>query len=55
MSDILATSFMRSLCMGQIEQDVIFTFPVLKDEQKEILHGINDALGSVLGPSLTAS
>ena len=50
MSDKLATSFMRSLCMGQIEQDVIFPFPTLKSDQKETLHEIADALDSLLGP-----
>ena len=50
MSDKLATSFMRSLCMGQIEQDVIFPFPTLKDDQKELLHEITDALDSLLAP-----
>lgn len=50
MSDKLITSFMRSLCMGQIEQDVIFPFPTLKDDQKELLHEITDALDSLLGP-----
>ena len=50
MSDKLATSFMRSLCMGQIEQDVIFPFPTLKGDQKELLHEITDALDSLLAP-----
>jgi alkylation response protein AidB-like acyl-CoA dehydrogenase len=36
--------------MGQIEQDVIFPFPVLKTEQKETLHEIVAALDSLLGP-----
>jgi len=49
MTDKLSTSFMRSLCMGQIEQDVIFPFPTLKAEQKETLHEITDALDSLLG------
>jgi acyl-CoA dehydrogenase family protein 9 len=50
MPDKLATSFMRSLCMGQIEQEVIFPFPSLNTDQKEILHEVTDALGSLLGP-----
>lgn len=50
MSDKLTTSFMRSLCMGQIEQDVIFPFPALKTEQKETLREIAGALESLLGP-----
>ncbi|MGA9573055.1 MAG: acyl-CoA dehydrogenase family protein [Lysobacterales bacterium] len=50
MSDKVATSFMRSLCMGQIEQDVIFPFPTLDASQKETLHEIAGALESLLGP-----
>lgn len=49
MSDKLATSFMRSLCMGQIEQDVIFPFPSLDPDQKETLHEITGALADLLG------
>ena len=50
MSDKLATSFMRSLCMGQIEQDVVFPFPTLNTDQKDTLHEITDALDGLLGP-----
>ena len=44
------TSFMRSLCMGQIEQDVLFPFPVLSADDKETLHEITGALEGLLGP-----
>ncbi len=50
MSDKTTTSFMRSLCMGQIEQDVLFPFPTLSADQKETLHEIAGALESLLGP-----
>jgi acyl-CoA dehydrogenase family protein 9 len=40
---------MRSLCMGQIEQDVLFPFPVMSPEQKEMLHEIAGALEDLLG------
>ncbi len=50
MPDKLTTSFMRSLCMGQIEQDVLFPFPTLAAEQKDTLHEITAALGDLLGP-----
>ena len=43
------TSFMRSLCMGQIEQDVLFPFPVMVPEQQEMLHEIAGALEDLLG------
>lgn len=49
MSDKLATSFMRSLCMGHIEQNVVFPFPTLDTDQKETLHEITGALDDLLG------
>ncbi|MFC1696361.1 acyl-CoA dehydrogenase family protein [Pseudomonadota bacterium] len=49
MSDKTNTSFMRSLCMGQIEQDVLFPFPTLSADQKEMLHEISGALQGLLG------
>ena len=48
--DQLTTSFMRSLCMGQIEQEVLFPFPSLSAEQKETLHEITSALDDLLKP-----
>lgn len=50
MTDKLTTSFMRSLCMGQIEQNIVFPFPTLDTEQKDILHEITAALDSLLEP-----
>lgn len=49
MTDKLTTSFMRSLCMGQIEQDILFPFPDLSIEQKETLQEIAAALEDLLG------
>jgi len=49
-ADKATTSFMRSLCMGQIEQDVLFPFPVMSPDQKELLHEIAGALEDLLGP-----
>ncbi len=40
---------MRSLCMGQIEEDVILPFPSLDEDQKETLRGVKDSLQSLLG------
>ena len=40
---------MRSLCMGQIEQDVLFPFPVMGADQQEMLHEISGALQDLLG------
>lgn len=50
MADKETTSFMRSLCMGRIEQDVIFPFPSLSDAEKETLADIAGALEGLLGP-----
>lgn len=50
MADKETTSFMRSLCMGRIEQDVIFPFPSLSQAEKETLGDISGALESLLGP-----
>jgi len=44
------TSFMRSLCMGRIEQDVLFPFPTVSDAEKETLGDISGALEGLLGP-----
>ena len=50
MADKETTSFMRSLCMGRIEQDVLFPFPTLSDSEKEMIVDISDALEGLLGP-----
>ncbi len=39
-------SFMRSLCLGYIEEDLILPFPQMKSEDSEVLRGVVDALGS---------
>ena len=49
MHDKETTSFMRSLCMGRIEQDVICPFPTVSDAQKETLADISGALEGLLG------
>jgi alkylation response protein AidB-like acyl-CoA dehydrogenase len=49
-ADKETTSFMRSLCMGRIEQDVIFPFPTLSEAEKETLGDISGALEGLLGP-----
>ena len=49
MADKETTSFMRSLCMGRIEHDVICPFPTVSDAQKETLGDISGALEGLLG------
>ena len=41
-------SFVRSLCMGSIEEDIVIPYPKLKETDKEILKGVIDSLGSSL-------
>lgn len=41
-------SFMRSLCMGEILEDLIFPFPFLKTDQKETVRSLVDSLGGWL-------
>jgi alkylation response protein AidB-like acyl-CoA dehydrogenase len=43
-------SFMRSLCMGQIEEDIILPFPEIPAAEKETLHGVISSLEQLLGP-----
>ena len=50
MPDKLTTSFMRSLCMGEIERDVIFPFPTLGTDEKDTVHEIVGAIDSLLEP-----
>ncbi len=42
------TSFVRSLCMGDIEESVIIPYPKLKDEEKEILRSVIDSVDATL-------
>ncbi|MCA8922040.1 MAG: acyl-CoA dehydrogenase family protein [Planctomycetes bacterium] len=41
-------SFMRSLCGGRIEQDVLFPFPTLDPAQAEVLSAVVDSIDSLL-------
>lgn len=42
------TSFVRSLCMGDIEEAIIIPYPKLKEAEKETLRSVIDSLGSSL-------
>ena len=44
-----SVSFMRSLCMGQIEEDVLLPFPTMSEDEKETLRGVADAMSTMLG------
>jgi hypothetical protein len=42
-------SFMRSLCAGEIEQSVLFPYPEMESEERDVLVGVIDAVDSLLG------
>ena len=48
MASVKTKSFMRSLCMGEIEQDIILPFPKIQESEKETLNGVFGALESWL-------
>lgn len=43
------TSFMQSLCLGKIEEDMIFPFPKMKKEEQETIKTLRDTFSSWLG------
>jgi alkylation response protein AidB-like acyl-CoA dehydrogenase len=48
--DKSTANFMRSLCMGQIEEDIILPFPALAQADKETLEGVFTTLQQLLAP-----
>jgi acyl-CoA dehydrogenase family member 9 len=50
MVDKKTASFMRSLCLGRIEEDIILPFPALSTGEKETLEGVITTLSQLLGP-----
>ncbi|MFZ5472154.1 MAG: acyl-CoA dehydrogenase family protein [Myxococcota bacterium] len=50
MNDTQNLSFIRSLCMGQIEEDVILPFPQMKDADKETLKNVLTSIDQLLSP-----
>jgi alkylation response protein AidB-like acyl-CoA dehydrogenase len=47
--DKTTSNFMRSLCMGQIEEDIILPFPELSQADKETLDGVFTTLEQLFG------
>lgn len=45
-----SVSFMRSLCMGRIEEDIVLPFPQMGSEEREMLSSVVDSVDSLLGP-----
>lgn len=50
MADKETTSFMRSLCMGYIEEDMIVPFPSIAKDEQETLRGVIESIDSLLSP-----
>jgi len=48
MKDVKENSFMRSLCLGLIDEEMIFPFPKLKADEAETLKTMFDSFGSWL-------
>lgn len=48
MAQRAGTSFMRSLCMGVVEDDMLFPYPTFAESEQETLHGVVDAIGQLL-------
>jgi alkylation response protein AidB-like acyl-CoA dehydrogenase len=48
-ADKNTASFMRSLCMGQIEEDIILPFPEISPAEKETLRGVVSSVEQLLG------
>jgi alkylation response protein AidB-like acyl-CoA dehydrogenase len=47
--DKKTVSFMRSLCMGQIEEEVILPFPTLSEGERETLQTVVGSVGQLMG------
>lgn len=50
MSGDLTASFVRSMCIGEIEEDILFPYPKMKDSEKEMLRSIFDSIAAWLKP-----
>ncbi|HET6436627.1 MAG TPA: acyl-CoA dehydrogenase family protein [Anaeromyxobacter sp.] len=53
MIDKRTASFMRSLAMGQIEEEILLPFPDPKLSEREALAGVLGRIGAILGPRRT--
>src|SRR5687768_895462 len=50
MSGDLTASFVRSMCIGEIEEEILFPYPKLKESEKEMLKSIFDSIAAWLKP-----
>ncbi len=44
------SSFMRAMCVGRIEDDMVFPFPQMAADEKETVRSVIDAVDDLLGP-----
>jgi len=49
-ADKTTASFMHSLCMGEIEEDILVPFPKTAESDKELLKGVLGSVESLLKP-----
>jgi alkylation response protein AidB-like acyl-CoA dehydrogenase len=45
-----SSSFMRALCMGSIDEEQVFPYPSVSDEEREMLQSIISSVDDLLGP-----
>ena len=50
MIDKSSDSFVQSLCMGRIEEEIIFPYPVMKAAEREVVGQVLASVNQLLGP-----
>jgi alkylation response protein AidB-like acyl-CoA dehydrogenase len=50
MIDKKSDSFVQSLCMGRIEEEIIFPFPAMKPAEREMVEQVNASVDQLLTP-----
>jgi len=48
--DKSSDSFVQSLCMGRIEEEIIFPYPVMREAEREVLQQVLGSVDQLLGP-----
>jgi len=48
MAGDLSASFVRSMCIGDLEEEILFPFPKIKESEKDIIRSIHSTVGSWL-------
>jgi acyl-CoA dehydrogenase family protein 9 len=48
--DKSSDSFVQALCMGRIEEDVLFPYPVMREAEREVLQQVLASVNQLLGP-----